>query len=86
MNKSELIKEVSKIMLDPKDAELAVCKTFETMSKALAAGEKVVISNFGAFRISHRKARQGRNPKTGDPVAVPPGKTVRFKASPGMLT
>ena len=85
MNRLELIRELTKHLTTEKDAKLAVCKTFEIMSEALRVNEKVVISNFGTFRVKHRQERQGRNPKTGQQVVVPPRKGVRFKASKNLL-
>ena len=59
--------------------------TFDTIRESLKNGEKVVISNFGTFRVKSRQGRQGRNPKTGESVSVPPRKGVRFKASKNLL-
>lgn len=49
----------------------------------LARGETIELRNFGVFKIRSRKARTGRNPRTGETVPVPPKKTVVFK--PGMV-
>ena len=67
------------------EAAKAVETTFDTIRVALANEEKVVISNFGTFRVKHRKERSGRNPKTGQQVMVPARKGVRFKASKNLL-
>ncbi len=48
---------------------------------ALAKGDKVELRGFGSFRIRHRAARDGRNPKTGENVSVPPKKVPLFKTS-----
>jgi nucleoid DNA-binding protein len=81
MNKLDIIKAVAKVLTTKGEAVRAVETTFETIRTALGRDEKVVISSFGTFRVKHRQQRQSRNPKTGQPVAVPPRKGVRFKAS-----
>jgi DNA-binding protein HU-beta len=85
MNRLDIIKAVAKVLTTKGEAARAVETTFETIRDSLKNGEKVVISNFGTFRVKSRQARQGRNPKTGDTVSVPPRKGVRFKASKNLL-
>ncbi|MDE2293163.1 MAG: HU family DNA-binding protein [Elusimicrobia bacterium] len=72
---------MARVLTTKGEAAKAVETTFGTIRAALRADEKVVISNFGTFRVKTRRARVGRNPKTGAPVEVPPRKGVRFKAS-----
>lgn len=86
MNRLNIIKAVAKTLSSKSDAARAVETTFDTICQALNSGEKVVISNFGTFRVRARQARQGRNPKTGASVTVPPRKGVRFKASRNLLS
>ncbi len=85
MNRLDIIKAVAKVLSTKGEAARAVETTFETVRDALRNGEKVVISNFGTFRVKSRQARVGRNPKTGASVEVPPRKGVRFKASKNLL-
>jgi nucleoid DNA-binding protein len=85
MNRLDIIREVAKVLTTKGEAAEAVQTTFTVIRSALRNGEKVVISNFGTFRIKTRNARQGRNPKTGQQVNVPPRKGVRFKASKNLL-
>lgn len=85
MNRLDIIREVARVLTTKGEAAQAVQTTFNVMRNALRNGEKVVISNFGTFRIKTRNARQGRNPKTGQQVSVPPRKGVRFKASKNLL-
>lgn len=85
MNRLDIIRAVAKILTTKGDATKAVETTFETIRIALSREEKVVISNFGTFRVKHRQERLGRNPKTGQQVSVPPRKGVRFKASKNLL-
>lgn len=81
MNRLEIIREISKHLTTEKDAKTAVIKTFELMSNALRSNEKVVISNFGTFKVKDRMPRPARNPKTNQRVMVGPRKSIRFKPS-----
>ena len=85
MNRLDIIKAVSKVLTTRGEAALAVETTFDTVRQALARGEKVVISNFGTFRVKARQPREGRNPKTGEKVSVPARRGVRFKASKNLI-
>jgi nucleoid DNA-binding protein len=60
-----------------------VQKTIDEMIEALAKGETLELRNFGVFKVKERKARIGRNPRTGETVSVPPKKVVTFK--PGLV-
>ena len=55
-------------------------KTFDVIIDALMKGEKVELRNFGVFKIKERRARFGRNPRTGQSVPVHPRKVVVFKS------
>jgi len=72
MTKSELIEIISAKQkhLPSKDVELAVKQLLEIMSDALATGERIEIRGFGSFSLHFRPPRQGRNPKTGEAVAL----------------
>jgi DNA-binding protein HU-beta len=85
MNRLDIIKAVAKVLTTKGEAARAVETTFDTIRQALSSNEKVVISNFGTFRVKHRQQRVGRNPKTGQQVTVPPRRGVRFKASKNLL-
>ena len=85
MNRLDIIRAVARVLTTKGEAAKAVETTFETIRGALNGEQKVVISNFGTFRVKHRQQRLGRNPKTGQQVAVPPRKGVRFKASKNLL-
>ena len=54
---------------------------FEVISSQLVEGQDVKISGFGNFEIRSKSARPGRNPRTGEPVQIPPKRVVTFKAS-----
>ena len=81
MNKSELIALVSdKVGYTKKATEEVVNALFDTISDTLETGEKVVISGFGTFEIRSRVARTGRDPRTGEDIAIPQQKTPAFKS------
>ena len=81
MTKSELIEIISAKQkhLPAKDIELAVKQMLEIMSDALAGGERIEIRGFGSFSLHFRPPRIGRNPKTGDSVALPGKHVPHFK-------
>ena len=64
------------------DVKKVVQKTFDVIVDSLVRNEKVELRNFGVFKIKERRARFGRNPRTGESVPVPPRKVVIFK--PGL--
>jgi integration host factor subunit beta len=91
MTKSELIEILSRRQphLKADDVDLAVKSLLEMMGGALAQGERIEIRGFGSFSLHYRPPRIGRNPKTGDSVALPakhvphfkPGKELRERVS-----
>ncbi|MFY9621186.1 MAG: HU family DNA-binding protein [Pyrinomonadaceae bacterium] len=60
-------------------AEQAVDALFNSMKDALARGDRIELRGFGVFVVKPRKRGIGRNPRTGEEVAIPSGKTIRFK-------
>ena len=72
MTKSELIEIITAKQkhLPAKDVELALKQILEIMSDALSQGERIEIRGFGSFSLHFRPPRQGRNPKTGEAVAL----------------
>ena len=81
MTKSELIELLAEQQphLSQADVELAVRSIIEQLSKALADGDRIEIRGFGSFCLHYRPPRMGRNPKTGDPVALPGKHVPHFK-------
>ena len=80
MTKADLIEELSKVTkLTKKQSEEVVDTVFDGLTEALAKGEKVELRGFGSFRIRRRRARRGRNPKTGITVSVPAKRVPFFK-------
>ncbi len=80
MNKSELIDRLTDRLGSRKQAQEAVEAVVDTITRAVAAGEKVVITGFGAFEKVERAARTARNPRTGDVVKVKKSFAPKFKA------
>jgi DNA-binding protein HU-beta len=60
-------------------AEQAVDALFNSMKEVLARGERIELRGFGVFVVKPRKRGIGRNPRTGEEVSIPSGKTIRFK-------
>ena len=81
MNKTELVAAVAeKTGMSKKDSEKAVNAAFDSITEALAAGEKVQLVGFGAFEVKERNARVGRNPKTKEEIQIPASRVPVFKA------
>lgn len=91
MTKSELIDRLAQQQthLTHKDVELAVKFLLDSVSEALASQDRIEIRGFGSFAIHERPSRMGRNPKTGEAVAIPrkfvphfkPGKELRERVN-----
>ena len=80
MNKSELIETLAQDINVPHREAAAITNTvIETMTDALARGESIEIRGFGSFVIKHYDSYEGRNPKTGAPIAVPARNVPHFK-------
>ena len=81
MNRSDLIDELAArfVNLTKSDTEFAVSTLLDALQDALVAGHHIEIRGFGSFSVSHRAARIGRNPRSGESVAVPAKRTIRFK-------
>ena len=81
MTKSDLIKRLAEANphLYVRDIERIVGRVFEEIGAALARGDRVELRGFGAFSVRARSERVGRNPRTGDEVAVPNKVVPHFK-------
>ncbi len=80
MTKSELIEVLAEKLKLPKGkAESLVELVFQSMEESLRRGERIEIRGFGSFEIREYKAYEGRNPRTGEPVAVRPKRLPFFK-------
>ena len=81
MNKAELIASVAEqAALSKKDAEKALNAVVDTISTALAEGEKIQLIGFGTFEVRAREARKGKNPRTGEVIEIAASKVPAFKA------
>ena len=81
MTKRDLIEEVAQQYprFSRRDAEVMVNAVFDSMTDALAKGERIEIRGFGSFIVKQRAAREGRNPRTGDIVSVAAKRVPLFK-------
>jgi DNA-binding protein HU-beta len=81
MNKGDLINAVADgAGITKAQAGDAVATVFESIEKALKAGDKAAFVGFGTFSTSVRQAREGRNPLTGDKIKIAKKTMVKFKA------
>ncbi|HEY3366607.1 MAG TPA: HU family DNA-binding protein [Symbiobacteriaceae bacterium] len=80
MNKQELVASVAEESgLTKKDVEKVINALVDSVTEALKAGDKVALVGFGTFEVRTRAARSGRNPQTGDAIAIPAGKVPAFR-------
>lgn len=91
MNKGELIDAIAdEAQVTKKQADAVLSAALETIIGAVADGEKVTLVGFGSFEARDRKAREGRNPKSGEKMHIPastipafsPGKSFRERVHP----
>ncbi|MDM8365397.1 HU family DNA-binding protein [Bacillus thuringiensis] len=81
MNKTELIQKVAQETgLKRPQASLAVDTLLESIQQALQNGDNVQLIGFGSFEVRERAAREGRNPQSGESIAIPARKVPAFKA------
>jgi DNA-binding protein HU-beta len=80
MNKNELIAAVATAQgVTKKQAEENIQAVLGTITSALVAGDSVAVRGFGTFKVKQSKAREGRNPSTGETIQIPAKKSVSFK-------
>ena len=81
MNKTELIAAVAEqASITKKDAEKALSAVINSITNAMAEGDKVQLVGFGTFEVRARDARKGKNPRTGEVINIPASKVPAFKA------
>ncbi|MEK6582135.1 MAG: HU family DNA-binding protein [Nitrospirota bacterium] len=79
MTKAELIDKIaSGAGLSKTDASKALDAALNAIKASLKKGQKVTLVGFGTFSVSKRKARKGRNPRTGQAINIPAGKAPKF--------
>ncbi len=82
VKKTQLIQMLAdKMGQSKKDAGAYLEAFVEMMTALLKKGEKINITGMGIFKVADRKAREGRNPRTGEAIHIPASKKLRFTAS-----
>ena len=72
MTKAEIVDQVAAtVQLTKHQTEAVITQFMQGIMEALQAGDSVELRGFGSFRLRHRQAREGRNPRTGTPVPIP---------------
>jgi DNA-binding protein HU-beta len=80
MTKSDLIAQVAEqTKLTKKDSAAVIDAIFAAITAALTQGEGLSLTGFGTFAVAERAAKEGRNPKTGEKMAIAASKSVKFK-------
>ncbi len=82
IKKTQLIQMLAdKTGVSKKDAGMHLEAVVETLTNLLRKGEKINITGLGIFKVADRKAREGRNPRTGETIHIPASKKLRFTPS-----
>ncbi|XAH25492.1 integration host factor subunit beta [Xylophilus sp. GW821-FHT01B05] len=86
MTRSDLVEELAARFgqLAHRDAETAVKTILDAISDALVRGHRIEIRGFGSFSVNHRPPRMGRNPRSGESVAIPEKRVPHFKPGKGL--
>ena len=86
MTKAELVEKIYAKTngLTKAKAEEALNAVVDSLREALAAGESVVFTGFGSFKVVERASRKGRNPRTGKAITIPASKVAKFTAGKGL--
>lgn len=86
MNKGDLIDAVAEAVdISKSDATTAVNTVFSSIEGCLQSGDKASFVGFGTFSVSHRPARDGRNPATGETIKIAAKNAVKFKAGKALV-
>lgn len=81
MKKDDLILELSSVVKSKSEAESILKTLLKAITDSLVKGEAVAVAGFGTFKVTQRKERTGRNPRTGETIQIPACNVLRF--SPG---
>jgi nucleoid DNA-binding protein len=81
MNKADLVSEVAKVVSTKKEAQAAVDCVLDAITDALKNNDQVTVVGFGTFKVRNRKARMGRNLRTGEVITIQARKVPKFTAS-----
>ncbi|OGW45362.1 MAG: DNA-binding protein HU [Nitrospirae bacterium RBG_13_41_22] len=81
MTKADLVEKMAKdVKISKADAGKALDSFIDGVKKTLKKGTKVTLIGFGTFSVAKRKARKGRNPRTGEPITIKAARVPKFKA------
>jgi DNA-binding protein HU-beta len=87
MTKNDLAEKVAeRTGLAASEARQALEAAIDAVADELAAGGEVALAGFGKFSVSHRAARQGRNPATGETINIAASKAAKFSAASALKT
>jgi DNA-binding protein HU-beta len=78
MNKADLVNEVAKVVSTKKEAQAAVDCVVSSITDALKKNDSVSLVGFGTFKVGRRKARRGRNPRTGAMIDIKAKRVPKF--------
>ena len=86
MTRRELVEALAERMgqLTQREADMTVKALLEAMSDSLSQGKRIEIRGFGSFTVNQRAPRLGRNPRSGESVAIPPKRVIHFKPGKGL--
>lgn len=86
MTRSDLVEALAAKFpqLTQRDADMAVKAILDAMGDALIKGHRIEIRGFGSFTVNHRAPRLGRNPRSGESVAIPEKRVPHFKPGKGL--
>ncbi len=85
MNKNDLVSDVAdNAGISKSDSTKAVDAVFSCITSALQGGQEVRLVGFGTFVVTHRRASQGRNPRTGESIQIPASNQPKFRAGKGL--
>ena len=85
MTKSDLVERIAeKLDITKKEAEAVVGVVFGSIVEAIEKEEKVELRGFGCFKVKTKRARKGRNPRTGEEIDIPPKRVPYFKPGKDM--
>jgi DNA-binding protein HU-beta len=85
MNKAALMTRIAKdAEITKRQAAKAFDALMNSMQETLSKGGRITLMGFGTFSVVSRSARNGRNPRTGLAIVIPPGKIPKFRAGKGL--
>jgi DNA-binding protein HU-beta len=85
VNKNDLVSDVAdNAGISKADSTKAVDAVFNCITSALQGGQEVRLVGFGTFVVTHRRASQGRNPRTGESIQIPASNQPKFRAGKGL--